>query len=189
MKKGLYIAQWIFGIIFALFALVNGFHWSSLLILASALLIMPVPLVRNTLLKINIKGFKIKHWMVITLAVLLFYSGIITSPLEENSDVNDENSSFSENYDSGNGQDGSEGSNLEGDSNSTKNESFHDENSKNNLDDNFSDTPTTPIPNDAPIIKPSVGNEIAVPVNPLELPAYSGNPYVIIENNGIDILE
>ena len=55
MKKGSKIAQWIFTGLFGICALGNGFHISSLLLIIAAILMMPVPMIRNYLKKIRIK--------------------------------------------------------------------------------------------------------------------------------------
>ena len=94
MKKGSQIAQWVFTGLFGVCALGNGFHWSSLFLLLAAVLMAPIPAIRNCL-----KNIKIKNWLAITLAVAIFFVGIIGSPMSETPDTPDSGgSSYSENY-------------------------------------------------------------------------------------------
>ena len=75
------IVRWIVGAIFAMFALVNGFHFSSLFILASAFLMLPLPFMEEFLKKINVKTV-----VAIILSVVLLFVGILTSPPSETTD-------------------------------------------------------------------------------------------------------
>ena len=83
------IAQWIVGSFFALTALVNGIHWSSLIFVFAAVLIMPIPKIRELINKPIVRDFQIKTWMIITLASLLFVVGCMVSPLGDVSETHD----------------------------------------------------------------------------------------------------
>ena len=74
-KKLLNVIQWIFGIAFAVFAVGNGLHWSSIFLLLAAILMLPIKPIRTFLSK-----FKIKGAISAVLAVVLFFVGVFTSP-------------------------------------------------------------------------------------------------------------
>ena len=73
--KILSIIQWVIAILFGLCALGNGFHWSSVLLVLAAVLMLPVKLIRDFLSNIRIKSV-----FAIGLAVILFFVGIFVSP-------------------------------------------------------------------------------------------------------------
>jgi len=75
------IARWIIGAFLAMFALVNGFHFSSIFILASAFLMFPLPFMEKLHKKINVKTV-----VAIILSVVLLFVGILTSPTSETTD-------------------------------------------------------------------------------------------------------
>ena len=68
-----------------MFALVNGFHFSSLFLLCAAFLMLPLPFVNSFLQK-----KKIKVIVAIILSVALFFVGVLTSPLSEPTDPSDD---------------------------------------------------------------------------------------------------
>lgn len=70
--------QWYHSVVFVLFVLVNGFHISSLFLLLSAILMMPIKPIRDFL-----ASRKIKTWMIITLSVVLIFIGMVASPMAE----------------------------------------------------------------------------------------------------------
>lgn len=82
MKKSSRIAQWVFTGLFGICALGNGFHWSSLFLLLAAVLMAPIPAIRNWL-----KSIKIKNGLAITLAVVVFFVGMMGSPMSETPDI------------------------------------------------------------------------------------------------------
>ena len=87
MKKNYLILQWSFGTLFALTALVNGFHWSSLIFVLASVLMMPIPTIRDFLIgKLNFEVFQIKTWMIVVLASILFVVGACCSPLGSEQD-------------------------------------------------------------------------------------------------------
>ena len=77
-KRKSKVARWIIGGIFAMCALVNGFHYSSLFFLISAALMFPLSFIESYLQKMNVKTV-----VAIILSVVLFVTGTMTSPLSE----------------------------------------------------------------------------------------------------------
>lgn len=155
MKRGSQIAQWVFTGLFGICALGNGFHWSSLFLLFAAVLMAPIPAIRNWL-----KSIKIKYWLAITLAVVVFFVGMMGSPMSETPDNPDsDGSSYSENL-----------NDALGTSSATEN----------NTSSNTSSTDETSSITTKPS---SVGGGTAKPVDLSSIPAYSGNAYVTINNN------
>lgn len=158
MKKGLQIAQWVFTGLFGVCALGNGFHWSSLFLLLAAVLMAPIPAIRNCL-----KNIKIKNWLAITLAVAIFFVGIIGSPMSETPDTPDSGgSSYSENYN---------------DTSDTSNNTYSTDDTE---DGTTSSTASKPTESSKPS---SVGGGAAKPVDISSVPTYSGNAYVTINDN------
>ena len=167
MKKGSQIAQWVFTGLFGICALGNGFHWSSLFLLLAAVLMAPIPALRNWL-----KSIKIKNWLAITLAVVVFFVGMMGSPLSETPDnPYSGGSSYSENLNDTSGN----SSTTEDNTSSTDNTS-----SDKTEDSTTPSTTSKPTENNNPS---SVGGGTAKPVDLSSIPAYSGNAYVTINNN------
>ena len=75
------IARWIVGGCFAMFALVNGFHFSSLFLLCAAFLMFPLPFMNNFYQSKNIKPM-----IALILSIALFFAGVLTSPPTETTD-------------------------------------------------------------------------------------------------------
>ena len=73
--KILSIIQWVVAIFFGLCALGNGLHWSSVLLVLAAVLMLPVKQIRDFF-----SNIKIKNVFVVCLAVILFIVGIFASP-------------------------------------------------------------------------------------------------------------
>ena len=82
-KKKSIIARWIIGAFFAMFALVNGFHYSRLFLLCAAFLMFPLTFVTTFLQKRNIKTA-----FAIILSVLLFFIGTVPAPPSEGNNSN-----------------------------------------------------------------------------------------------------
>lgn len=72
------IIRWAIGGLFVAFALVNGFHYSSLFLIAAAFLMFPFQFVSLFLQKKNIKSI-----VAIVLSVVLLFVGAMTSPTPE----------------------------------------------------------------------------------------------------------
>ena len=165
MKKGSQIAQWVFTGLFGVCALGNGFHWSSLFLLLAAGLMAPIPAIRNWL-----KNIKIKNWLAITLAVVVFFVGMIGSPMSETPDASDSGgSSYSENLNDTSGTSSTTENNTSSNTSSTD-----DTSSVTTEDSSVSSTTSKPS---------SVGGGTAKPVDLSSIPAYSGNAFVTINNN------
>ena len=77
-KKVSSIIRWIVGGFFAICALANGFHYSSLIILCATFLMFPLPFTKTLLQEKNLKPI-----VAIILSVVLFFVGILTSPPSE----------------------------------------------------------------------------------------------------------
>ena len=74
--------RWVFGCIFALLALTNGFHYSSLLLWVSAFLMLPL-----TFVEAFLKKKSIKTSLIIILSVCLLFAGVLSSPSSETPDL------------------------------------------------------------------------------------------------------
>ena len=136
---------------------------------------MPVPMIRNCLKKI-----KIKNWLAITLAVVVFFAGIMTSPSYQDADTtSDIDSSFSETVD--NNSDKTTSSEKDTSilqTSSSSNSSNTSSNTSSSTDKSTSSNSNTSNKN------PSVvGNGSASAVEPSSIPAYSGLAFVYVNNN------
>lgn len=85
-KKKFTVARWIIGGFFAIFALANGFRFSSLFLLCAAFLMFPISLVDSFLQKKNIKTIT-----AIILSVALFFVGAIASSTSKSTDSTPDN--------------------------------------------------------------------------------------------------
>ena len=164
MKKTSKIIQWIFTAIFGICTLANGFHISTFLLLLATLMLMPIEPIRK-FLKDKIK---IKSGLAITLAVIIFFVGILTSPVSESSPDISDNSSVSSITESDTGSKDEVTS-----SEISSNESTASNNSSSNVSSSNSEDE----------VSSSVGTGNATAVKPSDIPAYSGKPYAIINNN------
>ena len=79
-KRKSTLVRWIFGVLFVLFALTNGFHYSSLFLLCAAFLMIPFSFVQSFFTKRNIKPV-----IAIVLSVVLFFTGVACSPVSDSS--------------------------------------------------------------------------------------------------------
>ena len=170
MNKSSKIAQWIFTGLFGICALGNGFHISSLLLLIAAILMMPVPMIRNYLKKI-----KIKNWLAITLAVVVFFAGIMASPSYQDADtINNIDSSYSETTDNSSDKKTS----SEKDTSSSFNSSDTTSNASSSTNTSTSSNSNTSNKNPSVVVN---GSASAVKLS--SIPAYSGSAFVYVNNN------
>ena len=175
MKKTSAIVQWIFSALFYVCVLGNGFHYSSLFLLAAGVLMMPIPKLRGLFQKI-----KLKNWLIISLAVVLFFVGVMCSPPSE--DINEPN--INEPAYSDEITDVSEAPSGESETDTSVETT-----DKTTSESKPVETTTqAEAPNTSKETEPvkseiSVGNGVATPVKPSSLPAYSGAPYVVVNNN------
>ena len=72
------VLRWVFGVLFIIFAIVNGFHYSSLFLIIAAILLLPISFITDFCANINIKPKT-----AIILSVILFFMGVMTSPTSE----------------------------------------------------------------------------------------------------------
>jgi len=92
-NKKITTARWIAGGIFIIFALVNGFHYSSLLLLIAAFLIFPLSFVNTFLQRKNIKPT-----LAIILSILLFFIATIVAPPTKTNNSSSNNTNQSSLY-------------------------------------------------------------------------------------------
>lgn len=157
MKKASIVTQWIFASVFAIFTLANGFHWSSILTLAAAVLIMPVPAIRKFL-----KSYKINNWVAITLSVVLLFIGVSCSPLQNISDEISSMSSYTFNEEIVSGQEN---------------------NSSQEADTDKTDSSAENTSTGKPTAQTPVGSGKAEPPSASSIPDYSGNVFIQLNNN------
>ena len=75
--------RWAVGVLLIVFALINGYHYSSLFLLGASLLILPLSFVSEFLNQLNISGA-----FAIVLSAILIFAGVINSPMRsDNSDA------------------------------------------------------------------------------------------------------
>ena len=177
MKKSSRIAQWVFTGLFGICALGNGFHWSSLFLLLAAVLMAPIPAIRNWL-----KSIRIKNGLAITLAVVVFFVGMMGSPMSETPDNLDSGgSSYSESQiDDSNSSVTIDNNSSDTNGGTTSSKVSSTESSK----DNFTNSKPTDTSKPTESSKPSsVGSGTAKPVELSSIPAYSGKAYITVNNN------
>ena len=182
MKKTSKTIQWVFTALFGICALGNGFHYSTLILLLAAILLMPIEPIRNFLKD----KAKIKSSLAIVLAVILFFVGILNSPLADTTPGVADNSSISSITESGREEVIS--SNLSSveetlsdkDEASSNTSSTNSENQENTIGNDNTVTSQSSSKEETPSY---VGNGNSSSVKPSDIPAYSGKPYVIINNN------
>ena len=190
MKKVSNIIQFVFVVLFAVCAMGNGLHYSSILFLLAAVLLLPIKFIRATLEKA-----KLKTWLIIVLAVIIFIVGLLLSPLNE---VDSNSDSITETTESINeasnflSTDNPSTNNPSTDNPSTDNPSTDNPSTDNPSTDNPStDNPSTdnPSTDNPPTDTPStdsstgVGTNPSIPVDPSKISEYSGTPYVVVNNN------
>lgn len=164
LKVILKILQWVYAGAVGVIALANGFHYSTLFLLLSAVLLMPLPAIRKLLRE----KMKIKTWLAIVLAIVLFFAGATMSPIASpTSEPIDKDYLASQ---------------LEQtlSTNATTETTVSTETT--------APTATTTIPETTPETKPTekptgVGNETAPPVSLKDIPAFSGKAYVTVNDN------
>ena len=164
MKKTSKTVQWIFTVIFGICALANGFHFSTLLLLLATILLMPIEPIRDFLKD----KAKIKSGIAIALAIILFFIGILSSPLADAPPDEYDNSSIS--------------STVSDDTDSITETSSSDTSSDETLSKEQSSSSDTASSSQSQETS-SVGTGTATAVNPLNIPEYSGKPYITINNN------
>ncbi len=75
--KTTYIVRWIIGVILGAMTLANGFHWSSIFMILSIILILPIKPIKEFLCK-----YKIKNWLAIALSVIFLFFGALNSKID-----------------------------------------------------------------------------------------------------------
>ncbi len=164
MKKTSKTVQWIFTAIFGICALANGFHYSTLLLLLATILLMPIEPIRDFLKD----KAKIKSGIAIALASILFFIGILSSPSAAAPPDQYDNSSISSTV-----SDNKDSITETSSSDTSSDETLSKEQSSSSDTTSSSQSQETS----------SVGTGTATAVNPLNIPEYSGKPYITINNN------
>lgn len=175
MKKTSKVIQWIFTGIFGICALANGFHISTFLLLLATVLLMPIEPIRN-FLKDKIK---IKSGLAITLAVIIFFVGILSSPLADTPPDVSDGSSISFTVGETDSEDKVSSSEISSTDDTTSNDGGTSSNTSSTASDNTVTSQTTSKEETVS----SIGTGNATVVKPSDIPAYSGKPYAIVNNN------
>ncbi len=160
MKKALTILQWLIAGCLGVCTLANGLHWSSIFLILATVLVMPIPAIREWLSKM-----KIKNWLAITMAVVFMFVSILNSPIESNDTK-------------GSGQ------NLGGFISSMISDNNSESSYSNSGDTNSKDDTTNSSYSQDKVEKDETedikqNNKISLS----SIPAYSGSPYVYINDN------
>lgn len=166
MKKTGTIVQWCFAGLFLLTALATGSAVSIILGVIAALLMAPIKPIRDGMEKIKVKGI-----VAVVLSVVLFFVAIGASPVTENIDTTGPPSTTES---------------TSGDFETAPEE-------KTSSETNDSTEPTKETVTEAPTQATTedknsgsgeaVGSGKAEAVTPSKMPAYSGNPYTVVNNN------
>ena len=175
MKKTSKIIQWIFTALFGICALGNGFHYSTLLLALSAVFLMPVAPVRNFIKN----KLKIKNGLAITLAIILFFVGILSSPLADTPPDTSDGSSISSTVSDTNSKDEV----LSSEISSVEETASKDSETSSITSSTVSDNTVTSQNSSKEETVSSVGAGSATAVKPSDVPSFSGKAYAIINNN------
>lgn len=168
LKVILKILQWVYAGAVGVIALANGFHYSTLFLLLSAVLLMPIPAIRNFLKE----KMKIKTWLAIVLAIVLFFTGATLSPI-----ASPTGEPIDKDYLS---------SQLEQTlpTNATTETTVSTETTAATEATTIPETTPETKPTEKPQEKPTgVGTGKATPVSLKNIPAFSGKAYVTVNNN------
>ncbi len=96
MKTVSIVIQWIFALFILIFITVSKTHYSSLFFVAAAVLMMPIPAIRNKLSELGLK-----NWLLVLIAIVLSFVGILATPTTPNDSTeeisNTESSSTADN--------------------------------------------------------------------------------------------
>lgn len=175
MKRSSKKVRWIFAVLFAICALGNGMHLSTIPLLLATVLLLPVDFVNDFIRN----KLKLKNGIAIALAIILFFAGILSSPLADTQPDVSDNSSISSTVSETESKEevsSSEISSID-DTVSKDNETSSDSSvtSSNNSVTSESSSKEETVS--------SVGIGNATAVKPSDIPAYSGKPYAVINNN------
>ena len=175
MKKTSKTIQWIFTAIFGMCALGNGFHFSTLILLLATILLMPIEPIRNFLKD----KAKIKSGIAIALAIILFFIGILNSPLADTPPDVSDGSSISSTVSDTDSEDKVSSSEISSADDTVSKDSGTSSNTSSTASDN---TVTSQTSSKEETVS-SIGTGKATAVKPSDIPAYSGKPYAIVNNN------
>ena len=175
MKKTSKTIQWIFTAIFGMCALANGFHFSTLILLLATILLMPIEPIRNFLKD----KAKIKSGIAIALAIILFFIGILNSPLSDTPPDISDGSSISSTVSDKDSENKVSSSEISSADDTVSKDSGTSSNTSSTASDNTVTSQTTSKEETVS----SIGTGNATVVKPSDIPAYSGKPYAIVNNN------
>ena len=175
MKKTSKTIQWIFTAIFGMCALGNGFHFSTLILLLATILLMPLEPIRNFLKE----KAKIKSGIAIALAIILFFIGILNSPLSDTPPDISDGSSISSTVSDTDSEDKVSSFEIS----SADDTASKDSETSSNTSSTASDNTVTSQTSSKEETVSSIGTGNATAVKPSDIPAYSGKPYAIVNNN------
>lgn len=175
MKKTSKTIQWIFTAIFGMCALGNGFHFSTLILLLATILLMPLEPIRNFLKE----KAKIKSGIAIALAIILFFIGILNSPLADTPPDISDGSTISSTVSDTDSENKVSSSEISSADDTASKDSVTSSNTSSTASDN---TVTSQTSSKEETVS-SIGTGNATAVKPSDIPAYSGKPYTIINNN------
>lgn len=168
------ILQWVYAGAIGITALANGFHFSTLLLLLSAVLLVPLPAIRNYLRQ----KLKIKTWLAVVLAIVLFVAGANLSPLSEpqGSSVDFTYPTYLQETTSPSATSGTTAATEATVETTVATEAIE--------TTAPAETTVETEPATKPTEKPAgVGNGVATPVSLKSIPAFSGKAYVVVNNN------
>ena len=188
--------QWLFTGLFAICALANGIHYSTFLLLLAAFLMTPI-----TPIRVLFKKIKIKTWLLVIISVVLFFSAVASSPVtspetsdrknvEPHSDLLDNDvSSYNDTTVTDTTTATPETTRVP-ETTTTPPETTHSEpeSSETTVTLLEETTPQNTTLPESTTSEPQtqisgVGSATASPVVPSTLPAYSGTPYTVVNNN------
>ena len=175
MKKTSKTIQWIFTAIFGMCALANGFHFSTLILLLATILLMPIEPIRNFLKD----KAKIKSGIAIALAIILFFIGILNSPLADTPPDISDGSSISSTISDTDSENKVSSSEISSVDDTTSNDGGTSSNTSSTTSDN---TVTSQTSSKEETVS-SIGTGNATAVKPSDIPNFSGKAYAIINNN------
>lgn len=155
------IAQWLLGVTFLICVFANGFHWTSIILVIAAVLMMPIKPIRNTLKKI-----KINSGIAVLLSIVLLFTGISCAPT---SGSEDSDSSYIEEHEDN-----------EKIADPDEEEAF-----SGLIGNDKTDTSSFATQNatESSTASKGVGAGKNAPIPSNQLPSYSGRPYIVLNKN------
>ena len=176
MKKGLTVFRWVGVTVFALMALVSlteGGFLAALLFLLGGAIIAPLEPIKKLRGKL-----KLNKAISIVLAVILLFAGALASPTSDVETDNSNNSSITDTISGDTSKDETTDSSTNSSTDTTDETTSNSTSAKDETTSSSTNTNNNTTNTQNP-----VGTGSAKPVSLSSIPAYSGNPYVTINNN------